>query len=624
MCPYHCGEWGSDSIRSLEWQFVQCLYDADKLHNFIEDNYFAFTNYPTDIQPLNPIFKARPENLQSEWYQRGLLPREYGGVTISNNYGCYDGWVILWKIESMDQPSGEHLGKIFHRKKLKDCWYNGITEDTDKVKDENGDEIDLDEAHRNDSDWNRCLCSISVEKGEYKFKNRIDFHNACHQLEQDSLAEVQDGTFRDTDYNPHFKREMFARFSQLSNRLQEARDSYSLIFEDCSRLHHAPSGEYELILQQFQKGDFVEAIDRLKDLLARVKLESLNANLASLIYTSKGEAEVETMVYDDAISSLSKAIDFDPLNKEAYFERAIAYFETGDFDLSLQDYLTKGKDIAFSTITQKADQWDLQSFGAGLMKGGIQGIHDASSEFLPSICNSIGGVGNFLWMTIQHPIETPRELAASTMEFCNYLRTCDKEELAQLLVPEMYELIVKWDDLYYDKRGELMGYCLGKYGVDILLPVAAVKGFKYVKTLNGIKKAEKLSALKTLNKSPESKEALAQASMQWSKQRQAYFAKVKLVNDSQTKHIPGSWNYDARKSIFTHPAPEKLFKENAGKGQKIKGMPGKPDYRERVDFGEIIGYFVDKDTKQKLPTTIGIIHYSKKGGHIVPGKPKRK
>lgn len=94
------------------------------------------------------------------------------------------------------------------------------------------------------------------------------------------------------------------------------------------------------------------------------------------------------------------------------------------------------------------------------------------------------------------------------------------------------------------------------------------------------------------------------------------------MKDHQTKHIPGSWNYDVKKSILTHPDPEKLFKKNAGKGQKIKGVPGKPDYRERVDFGEMIGYYVDEGTKQKLPTTIGTIHYSKKGGHIVPGKPK--
>jgi hypothetical protein len=312
LCPHHCGEWGSDSIRTLEWQFVQCLYDADKLHHFIEYNYEEFERYPNDIQPLNPPFIERPENFQSNWYQKMLLSYKSGRLVISNNYGCYDGWQIFWKIEHVDQPNGEHQGKVFHRIKYKDCYFNGITaDDYVDYDDEEEDEFDkLEQEYRNDPDWNRCICSNHVEEGKYKFKNRIDFNNACIKLEQDCLAEVQDSTFRDTDYNPHFKKEMYARYTQLSKRLQEAIHRYSLIFEECSSSHHAPSSEYELVLQKFQKGDYAEALDQLKDLLNRVKLESLNANLASNIYTSRGEAEIETLRYDEAIVSLSQAIDF--------------------------------------------------------------------------------------------------------------------------------------------------------------------------------------------------------------------------------------------------------------------------------------------------------------------------
>ena len=97
---------------------------------------------------------------------------------------------------------------------------------------------------------------------------------------------------------------------------------------------------------------------------------------------------------------------------------------------------------------------------------------------------------------------------------------------------------------------------------------------------------------------------------------------MKLVKDSQTKHIPGSWNYQEGKSIFTHSSPEKLLKEYAGKGQKVRGIPGKADFRERIDFGEIIGYYLEENSIEKIPTTIGTIHYSKKGAHIVPARPK--
>ena len=52
MCPHHCGEWGSETIRSVEWQFVQCLYDAYKLHNFAEKNFLSCAEYPSTFSLL--------------------------------------------------------------------------------------------------------------------------------------------------------------------------------------------------------------------------------------------------------------------------------------------------------------------------------------------------------------------------------------------------------------------------------------------------------------------------------------------------------------------------------------------------------------------------------------------
>lgn len=43
-------------------------------------------------------------------------------------------------------------------------------------------------------------------------------------------------------------------------------------------------------------------------------------------------------------------------------------------------------------------------------------------------------------------------------------------------------------------------------------------------------------------------------------------------------------------------------------------------YQERVVFGVVIGQYVDP-TGAATPTTAGIIHYSKDGIHIVPGRP---
>jgi len=616
-CPHRCGKWGSESIQALEWQFVLCLYEADKLQKFIQKNELEYFDDPKHYSLVEPQLMPHPENFQSEWYQEMLTTYQYGRLVIRNEYHCGEGWGIFWKIKHINQVDGKHLGKVFKRNKHNRCWFNGIEVDDNY---EEGEEEALEEEHKDDPDWNNCIWYNPVEKNKYSFKNRIDFHNACLQVEHDLLDEVQDKSFRGVDDIPFFKKEMYDQFAKFSFKLQEVRNSYDYIFEECSHLHHAPSAEYELIQRQFENGDYSEAIEALKVLLSRVNLDDLESHLASNIYTSKGWAENETLQYDEAIISLSQAITLKPTNPDAYFERAIAYFEVGQFDLSLQDYLSQGKDITFKSY--KID-WDLSGFSVGFLEGGMNGIRDASAEFLPSIYNSVSGVGNFLWLTIQHPIDAPTKLIESTWEFCNHLRACDKAELAKMLVPEMYELIDKWDQLTFERRGELLGYSLGKYGLDILLPIATVKGLKYVKTFHEIKRAEKLCTLQTLAKSPQSKEALTQAAAQWRNQREISFANVKLLKDHQSKHVVGSRNYQLGKGRWEHLDPQGLLNKHAGKGQKVCGKKGQPGYRERVDFGEFIGYYENDKITKPLPTTVGIIHYNKRGAHIVPARPKK-
>jgi hypothetical protein len=85
----------------------------------------------------------------------------------------------------------------------------------------------------------------------------------------------------------------------------------------------------------------------------------------------------------------------------------------------------------------------------------------------------------------------------------------------------------------------------------------------------------------------------------------------------QGKHILGHNNYTAGRSILngTEDGAQKLVDEFAGTGQ------WKTANKEMVDFGKNIGKYVDINTGEILDTTRGIIHYSKKGVHIVPAKP---
>lgn len=90
--------------------------------------------------------------------------------------------------------------------------------------------------------------------------------------------------------------------------------------------------------------------------------------------------------------------------------------------------------------------------------------------------------------------------------------------------------------------------------------------------------------------------------------------KLIINTQKQGKHILGHDNFVVGKSILRVDADE-LLEKYAGKGTMIN------QYKERVDFGKVIGEYYDVNKGHYLTTTKGIIHYSKTGAHIVPAKP---
>lgn len=94
----------------------------------------------------------------------------------------------------------------------------------------------------------------------------------------------------------------------------------------------------------------------------------------------------------------------------------------------------------------------------------------------------------------------------------------------------------------------------------------------------------------------------------------------KLEEGKQGKHIEGHPNYISGKSKLTITMKEaaKLVEKFSSKG-KIIGNSDTSN-KERVNFGKIIGVWIDKDGNEHS-TSIGIIHHSKNGTHIVPSDP---
>ena len=87
----------------------------------------------------------------------------------------------------------------------------------------------------------------------------------------------------------------------------------------------------------------------------------------------------------------------------------------------------------------------------------------------------------------------------------------------------------------------------------------------------------------------------------------------------QGKHIPGHNNYIAGRSMLTHANPQALLDKFAGTGQRLAGVAGQPGFKERVDFGQVIGQVNINGVLTN--TTRGIIHYSRTRANIVPANP---
>ena len=108
--------------------------------------------------------------------------------------------------------------------------------------------------------------------------------------------------------------------------------------------------------------------------------------------------------------------------------------------------------------------------------------------------------------------------------------------------------------------------------------------------------------------------------------------KVNLNNleieiSKQNKHLENTNEYKVslangqQKSLITVSLDS--LKGYVGTGQQVgKTEIGLPGSKERVNFNKNIGIYIDPVTGNQTPTTIGIIHYSKNGYHIVPAKPK--
>ena len=211
---------------------------------------------------------------------------------------------------------------------------------------------------------------------------------------------------------------------------------------------------------------------------------------------SNGTVYNDFFMYGNAVESLTAAIKIDPCMIEAYQERATAYFEMGKLDLAIADY-KKVKEIEKKNppYSHKALGMDSRGivtdvqystgFFVGICEGGACSIADLPGSTYQCCSGITNGLWSFYWANNKREvaIEFSADVIASSYLLVEFIATHTPQESAQLLVPELKELIKNWDNLSEYRKGENVGYIIGKYGVDVLVPIAAFNGLKRFRQL---------------------------------------------------------------------------------------------------------------------------------------------
>jgi len=410
-----------------------------------------------------------------------------------------------------------------------------------------------------------------------------------------------------------FEKKYFLFRQRLESMQHQAHEAFLKIFDYCIEHHQERNAYYYRGLLYFNYGLMHRS---LEDVIAYINGLSPQDDVASELYHLEGQCQIELGQNHEAIKALSNAIEINPKDYKIYVDRASAYFELGEFDRSLEDYImSKQKPSCFL---------DPGAFGLGVTKGIVLGGATAINEFVPSTLASLQGLGHGLWAFAKDPINISTEFAKAATDCIEYVKDHTSKELLETLVPEFQEVCQNWEGLNLQQKGELTGYIIGKYGTDIFASVGVVKGFKVYQDL---KKANHMLTLEAMAISKRNQTLIKLEAVKRANIRKKILSKanLKIQGDKQGKHIVGHRNYKAsiNKSIFEHPEPERLVNKFAGKGIKeTKITPGTSGYQEVVDFKEFIGYVVDRNNGRHTTTTWGKIHYAKDGVHIVPTKPR--
>lgn len=249
----------------------------------------------------------------------------------------------------------------------------------------------------------------------------------------------------------------------LSQGIHEVQSLFFDLYDECIRNHKNLESCYQRGRIHFDLGNTNAFLEDMKMLFSN---ETPYISNNEELYFIHGKSLSEANLYDQAIVALSKAISINPKNKEAYLERAVAYFETGNFNLALTDYISSNirpNNIDLSNKNYAQYIKLAQGISFGCLKGG----YDSAVDFVPSLFATAHGIGRGLWAFASEPVQISKDLVDSCLACVEYIKENVSPELLLQLIPELKECIELWDGLDTTKKGYYIGYVIGRYGVDV-------------------------------------------------------------------------------------------------------------------------------------------------------------
>ncbi len=117
---------------------------------------------------------------------------------------------------------------------------------------------------------------------------------------------------------------------------------------------------------------------------------------------------------------------------------------------------------------------------------------EAVKDFGPNIVSSCHSIANGLWAFVCSPVEVSGDVLDAAYELGVFLSQHEVAECLDCAIPELRELRSNWKAIDDISRGNQLGYIIGKYGLDILLPGATLKA---VQKYSNLKRANALFAL---------------------------------------------------------------------------------------------------------------------------------